>query len=70
MSGVKFWKGVGADFMTLQKDPNILYFVLDECKIFLGAAEITNNNTSVINGFEEDITNSEISASWGSVAIK
>lgn len=64
MANVNFWKGNQSDYNSLEKDENILYFVMDTFKIFLGTIEMTNNNTTEISVYESDIADSENSAVW------
>lgn len=64
MGQVNFWKGSYNDYLGMEKNENILYFIMDEYKIYLGSVEISNNNSSEISIYEEDIVESEKSAVW------
>lgn len=64
MGQVNFWKGSYNDYLGMEKSDNILYFIMDEYKICLGEEEVSNNNSSEISIYEEDIVESEKSAVW------
>ncbi|MGL5690795.1 MAG: hypothetical protein ACRDD8_08240 [Bacteroidales bacterium] len=43
VNDIKFWRGRQSDYDKLTPQNNVIYFILDEFKIYLGAVEVSNN---------------------------